>query len=268
MRRLTYDTEDLSYILNVCIFNYKLTVWIIRGSVERWHRHWGSLRVRGQSLNSAPTLFYIRFSIWRVQLTVLMNVACKVDINSGALKPLHVKTDMESNRPGKKKKRQICTWAPIIPSDQAFFFLRSVFMPIKSRTKDPDLNALRSVSWSPDVALAPDGSSTYAWLEPEQEVCLPSRPLTRTLALALLWAVDICHCLVGGGWGGGCVEPCDAKIRTPKSGESGRASAGEVKVGEEGGVNPTDQFDSPTSAVLDSAIYVSFPPITRRRRRF
>lgn len=31
-------------------------------------------------------------------------------------------------------------------------------------------------------------------------------------------------------------------------------------VGEEGGVNPTDQFDSPTSAVQDAATYVSFPP--------
>lgn len=154
------------------VFVTKRTVWIIRGSAERWHRHWGSLRVRDQSLNWAPTLFYISVSIWRVQLTVLMNVACKVDINSWALKPLHVKTDVEPNRP--EKTRQICTPAPVIPPDQGF--LRSVLMPIKSRTKAPDLNALRSLSWWPDVLLAPDGSSTYAWLEAEQGVCLPSRP--------------------------------------------------------------------------------------------
>lgn len=69
----------------------------------------------------------------------------------------------------------------------------------------------------------------------------------------------------------GGVEPWDAKIRRPKSGKSGaseggRASAGEDRVGEEAGRNLTGQFDSPTSAVQDSAIYVSFPPLTRRRR--
>lgn len=37
-------------------------------------------------------------------------------------------------------------------------------------------------------------------------------------------------------------------------------------MGEEGGRNPAGPFDSPASAVQASAIYVSFPPLTRRRR--
>lgn len=54
--------------------------------------------------------------------------------------------------------------------------------------------------------------------------------------------------LSGSGWGGGGVR------HQNQASECGRASAG---VGEEGGVNPTDQFDSPTSAVQDAATYVS-----------
>lgn len=53
------------------------------------------------------------------------------------------------------------------------------------------------------------------------------------------------------GWGEGSVR------HQYQASEGGRASAG---VGEEGGVNPTDQFDSPTSAVQDAATYVSSPP--------
>lgn len=98
VRRLTYEKEDLSYIVNVHIFNLKSTAWLIGGSVEQWHRPWGSLGVRGQSLNSAPTLLYISFSIWTAPLTVLTNVACKVDMNSRTLKPPRVDADVEPKR--------------------------------------------------------------------------------------------------------------------------------------------------------------------------